>query len=197
MARGRFRFPEPWLARDIPEGEPRQFVAGDTVQFTKSLMDFAPADGWTLKYALVGPQKITGSPFTAAVVDGQWQVTIPATASKDVVSTGTWRLLGWVELDGERYTIYDGVVALRPNVELASLSGLQTHEERALAIIEARIEGRLTADLETYQIDGRAVTKIPVKELLALRAHYRHLVWKQRNRGRAAPSRKVVFNAVD
>lgn len=185
------------MARDIPEGEPRQFVAGDTVQFTKSLMDFAPADGWTLKYQLVGPQTIDGSPFTAAVVGGQWQITIPASASANIVSAGSWRLLGWVELNGERYTVYDGIVGLRPNVEQASLAGLQTHEERALAIIEAKVEGRLTADLETYQIDGRAVTKIPVKDLLQLRAHYRHLVWKQRNPGRAAPSRKVVFNAVD
>jgi hypothetical protein len=185
------------LAQDIPEGEPARIVAGDTVKFTKSLADYAPADGWVLKYTLVGPSVIANSPFTAGVVNGQWQVTIAATDTAAIVTTGTWRLIGRVELAGEKYTVFDGYVSILANVAAATQSQLLTHEERCLIAVEAVIEGRIPADLVNYQIDGKLVTKNSMKELLQLRAHYRHLVWRQRNKGKATPSRKVVFNAVD
>lgn len=41
--------------------------------------------------------------------------------------------------------------------------------ETALTNIEAVISGRITADVEKYEIDGQNVTKIPMLELFEIR----------------------------
>ena len=56
----------------------------------------------------------------------------------------------------------------------------QTHAEIMLAKIEAVLEGRITADIENYQIAGRQITKIPIAELLVLRDRYRVEVKNQK-----------------
>ncbi|MCP4371631.1 MAG: hypothetical protein GY797_26445 [Deltaproteobacteria bacterium] len=42
-----------------------------------------------------------------------------------------------------------------------------------LEAIEAILEGRIVSDVESYQIAGRQITKIPVTELLELRKQYK------------------------
>lgn len=53
----------------------------------------------------------------------------------------------------------------------------KTHAATMLAAIEAVLEGRVTADVETYQISTggitRQITKIPIPELKQLRDDYR------------------------
>ena len=50
---------------------------------------------------------------------------------------------------------------------------MATHAATMLAAIEAVLEGRITADIETYSIAGRQITKIPISELLTLRSKYK------------------------
>lgn len=47
-----------------------------------------------------------------------------------------------------------------------------THAQRMLDAIEAALEGRVTADVQSYQISGRSITKIPIAELMTLRKQY-------------------------
>ena len=42
--------------------------------------------------------------------------------------------------------------------------------ETAISNIESVITGRITSDVESYQIAGRSVTKIPATELLIIRS---------------------------
>ena len=53
----------------------------------------------------------------------------------------------------------------------------KTHAATMLAAIEAVLEGRITADIENYQITSgnitRQITKIPIPELKELRDSYR------------------------
>ena len=46
-----------------------------------------------------------------------------------------------------------------------SISDLET----AITNIESVISGRITSDIETYQISGRSITNIPATELLTIR----------------------------
>lgn len=39
--------------------------------------------------------------------------------------------------------------------------------------IESVLEGRASSDVESYSIAGRSITKIPISELLTLRAKYK------------------------
>ena len=53
--------------------------------------------------------------------------------------------------------------------------------------------GRATADVESYQINGRALNRTPLRELKRLRAEYRTNVWRERNPGHSPPAFVVSF----
>lgn len=168
------------MAAEIPYGEPLELVAGDTYKFLKSLSDYSIADGWALKYRIVGGL-ISLSKTASDNGDGNWLVTIAAADLVAAVADTTARMIGWVEKAGERWTVYDDYVRIKPNVATATAADLKTHEVRTLEAIETVLEGRATADIEQYQLNGRAVTKIPVSELLKWRGIYRAIVWRQQN----------------
>ena len=48
-----------------------------------------------------------------------------------------------------------------------------THAERMLALIEAALEGRIPRGLESTNIDGQQIDRIPIAQLHALRVKYR------------------------
>jgi hypothetical protein len=53
--------------------------------------------------------------------------------------------------------------------------------ERAIAALKAHIEGRLPAGMESYQIAGRVVAKMPIKEAVALLATFESRLARLRN----------------
>jgi hypothetical protein len=179
------------LAPQIPANEPISIVAGDTVVFTKVLADYSVVDGWAMKYRLFGPMGIGAAPIVdktitpVPIVNGLWQITFAPADTSAVVADASYRLVGQVSLSGETHTIYDATLRILANPITATPTNLLSHAERTLAIIEAKIEGRMTADMEHYQIDGK---------LVRLRARYRFEVWRQRNPGVAAPQRLVRFS---
>jgi len=59
------------------------------------------------------------------------------------------------------------------------MAGNPDHARNMLNAIEAVLEGRITADVESYSIAGRSITKIPVSELLVLRSKYKAEVQSQ------------------
>lgn len=96
---------------------------------------------------------------------------------------------GWFENSGatQRYTIYGPApLTILPNLGTATAAELKTHDATMLALIEARLEGRLAsgADLESYGVAGRSVAKIPFEQLMRARGIYAARVAKERNRGR-------------
>lgn len=176
-------------------------TAGDSVSFAKSSADCSPSDGWTLAYRLFGPVGAAAPALidvacTVAEDGGGWTVTIPASATTSVVGDGTYRLTGRATkaTTSEALTLYNGTLRVLANPLSATPSTLVTHAERSLALIEQAIEGRLPADMEHYQVDGKAVGKIQMRDLMKLRAYYRSQVWKLRNPGQAAPRRLVRFS---
>jgi hypothetical protein len=95
------------MSKDPSTFEPRSFVAGATVTWSKSLEDYPAGDGWVLKYALRGPDA-TGINVTAATdpLDGDdFLVTIASTDSDK--APGTYRLIAWVEKAGEKYYVVE------------------------------------------------------------------------------------------
>lgn len=85
---------------------------------------------------------------------------------------------------GEVYDVGSGRIMVNPDLGAVSAGAMVSFEEQTLLVIEAKLQNRLTADLEHYSIAGRSVSKIPAAELLKLRGQFRALVWKQRNPGK-------------
>jgi hypothetical protein len=181
------------LAADIPDVEPLEIVAGDTVKWYKSLADYTIADGWTLKYRLIGGT--VNLEKTAVDDNGTWLITIAAADLAAIVADTTCRLVGWVEKAAEKWTIYDDYVRVQPNLRTATAADLKTSAVRTYEAIVAALEGRITPDIQQYQVNGRAVTKIPIKELQELRGIYAAIVWREQNAGASFPSHEIRFGA--
>lgn len=184
----------------IPSHEPLQFVAGDTVQWTKSLSDFPSSAGWVLRYRFTNAVAGTEIPAAAVVTTpntaGGWDVVLsPANLA---IAAGIWRLVGWVVLSatGERRVVYDEAMTILADATNLSPGALLTDNERTLAAIEARLAGRVTADQEAVTINGTTLTRIPIEKLGALRGVYAARVWHEQNPGRSSPVHKVRFGHV-
>jgi hypothetical protein len=174
------------LHNDRPSSEPTVGRAGDTWAWTKHVPGHLSGDGWTLKYAFhnVGSASATGTKLaiTASAnpngVDHDVDVAASATAA---LVSGNWKWVAYVESGVERYTVDQGVLFLEPNLDTAAAGTQQTHNEKMLAAIQSVLEGRATADIESYQIAGRAVNKIPVAELVKWHNIYLSRVQRERN----------------
>jgi len=145
---------------------PESFAAGTTVCYRKRFSDYPASSGWTLKLHLAGASVIAKT----AVVDGDdFVVTIAAADTEAAFTPGLYK---WVErvsnTGGEVYEVASGVVTVLPNLAEATEGSEQEWVERAIAALKAHIEGRLPAGMESYQIAGRAVSRIPVKEAVDL-----------------------------
>lgn len=178
------------MARTVPMTEPTVLTAGSSWQWDRSFAEFPAGEGWVLAYHLRGPGALDTEAAEIVASGDTFQVRIPA--SRTGIEAGTYRLAGYVSLNGERHQVHNTLVSVFPDVSGADDAGL-SHAEKTLALIEAAIEGRIPADAETVQINGRAITHIPVAELVKLRGSYRSLVWRERNPGQIGPSVKVRF----
>lgn len=189
----------------VPTIEPTAIAAGNTWRWDRVFSGYTPADGWALKYAF---RYVAAVAFTdnqtkldytapAAVNGGGWEITIPKTVGvgpkTEGLTPGTYRWQAYVEKATERYTVAEGVLTVRPNFESAAVGQLQSHAEKTLAIIEAALEGRLTSDIESYQIAGRAISKIPIAELSVLHGKYLSRVQRERNPGQLGRKVEMVF----
>ncbi len=145
---------------------PSSFSAGTTVRYRKRLSEYPAGAGWTLTLHLAGASVLA----RAAAADGDdFIVTIEAADTSGGFTAGLYK---WVErvsnAGGEVYEVASGVVTILPDLAEASEGSEQEWLERAIAMLKAHIEGRLPAGMESYQIAGRAVSKLPLKEAMAL-----------------------------
>jgi hypothetical protein len=178
----------------IPDSVPDHFPAGTTVKFTRSLNDFLPSDGWAYTIYLNGlTQKFNKA---ATVVDGIFQIELIPTDTASL-NPGPFRYAERLtnSVTGEVYDITGDelVINIEPNVASAAAGVFNTWEERTLVIVEAALSGRLTSDIETYQIAGRSVSKIRISELRTIRGQLRAAIWRQNNPGQLGVPHRVAF----
>jgi hypothetical protein len=117
-----------------------------------------------------------------AFEDGAWVVRVTATETAPLV-TGDWTWAARVvaAADGARQTVARGGFELLPD-PLASDADRRSDAERILAAIEARIEGRISKDADSYSIEGRSISRMPMEQLLRLRGIYQREVAADRAR---------------
>lgn len=85
------------------------------------------------------------------------------------------------------------VINIEPNVATSAAGTFNTWEEQTLVVVEAAIAGRLTSGIESYQIAGRSVSKIPIAALRTIRGELRAAIWRQQNPGRLGEAYRVAF----
>lgn len=188
------------MAPITPVGVPSQLIAGDTLLFSVSYGDFPVSEGWTLSMTLAGVGTLQTESGEITEDDGTtWTVTIPASRTRTLAAKpGVYRwfhyMTGSGSYSGRRYTVAEGRIEVLLNPADAADGDFQFQEEKDLAVVEARLAGRLTDDMQAYTIRGRQVVLIPYQELVAERARLKRAVWKLRNPGLAMPVLRRVYH---
>jgi hypothetical protein len=143
---------------------PVSFAAGTTVAYRKTFTDY-PAGEWTFTLYLAGASILA----IEAVADGDDFVTTIIPADTEVgFAPGHYKWAERVSKGTEVYEIASGTVTILPNLAQASEGSEQEWLETAIAALTAHIQGRLPTGMESYQIAGRAVSRIPLKEAVGL-----------------------------
>jgi hypothetical protein len=180
------------LAKPIPTCEPDIVRAGDTWKWTRALADYPPSEGWVLTYSIRGLSVLLDADVTVTPGVSDYAVSVAANKTAPLLP-GTYQWAAFVTKAGERFTADEGVLVVERNLSTAAAGDALSHAEKMLVIVEAALAGRLDADIEEYQINGKAVKKIPVLELKRLRKQYRTEIWRLRHAGRLGPQHLTTF----
>ena len=148
----------------IPTTEPTSVVAGDTLTWTKSLPDYLPGT-WTLKYRLINA---AGKFDITATTSGNLHlVTVTSTTSASYTA-GDYTWQAWVEKTGERVTVGEGTITVRPNIAALNTLDARTHA----AVIRDQLKAAYTAytvsngNVSEYEIAGRRMRYRSAAEIL-------------------------------
>lgn len=163
------------MPADIPTNEPEQFRAGDTVQWKKSLDLYKADESWSITYSMRG---VSGVIDITGTADGSDHLISISAATSSAYTAGIYDVVGYVEKDSERHTIFSSRIEVLPDIAAAGSSyDGRTHVARTLANIEATIESRASKEILESMIEGVQIKRIPHEDLLKLRSKY--LQWYQ------------------
>lgn len=171
-------------AVNAPEGEPSEVVVGDFIQWKRSdlVADYPPSE-YTATYIA----RITGGGASEIQLVGTnynsgeaYLFTASSTVSADF-NPGYyhWQLEIVRNSDSNRVVVDRGAFTAIVDLDVNG-SDPRTHDEIMLTKIQALLEGRADGDVESYSIQGRSLTKIPIKELIEWERYYRDRVRRQK-----------------
>lgn len=176
---------------------PARFSAGTTLTYELTLPDLpTSAYGWKASVYLAGPNEAKHE--NIAAVNGVCTVLVAPATTIDLVPGVYHYVERAVETSpGTRvFDIGSGMVVVDPNLATASGGSAMTFEAQVLAALKAKLLGRLTADQETLQVEGTAITRIPFEELEPLIEKYQQIVDLQANPAAAFGSVEITFGRV-
>lgn len=176
---------------------PCSLQIGDTLDLVLSFSGYpAPAYDAVMYFTAFGKEPITvtstdyGSDFRFINSGGGTANWAP----------GTYDFAVRVDGPGGTLTLLTGKITLLPNpAAFTSTTDNRSHARRTLDILQALVEGRVVSGIENYSIDGRQVSKTPLKDLIALRDRYQAIVTAEENKALGRSSlrhHKVQFTRV-
>jgi hypothetical protein len=160
---------------ESPETEPAEIVAGDRLIFRRTNLntDYSNAS-YTLKYsARLEGTGSTEIEITASASGDDYLVEV-ASAVTAAYTAGQYIWQGYItrNSDAQRITIGTGSWKVIANRDSATTDP-RSHPRIMVEKIEAILEGRADADVSSYSINGRSLTKIPIPELMEFRRSYK------------------------
>jgi len=172
-------------AANAPEGEPKEVVVGDFIQWKRSdLTDYPTSSGYTAEYVA----RITGGgsteiklPQSASSTDDYYLFTVSSETSADFVpGLYHWQLEITQTSSGNRIAIDIGDFTAIPDMD-NNQADPRIHAEIMVAKIETLLQGKADSDVANYSIAGRSLTKLSFTELLDARDHYKREIVKHNN----------------
>ena len=162
------------LFTDIPEKEPVTIYKGETVVWNRKDLTDYPVGSYAMSWS-ARLESNGGTAFTATVteVDDYYKFTLDNSATGGY-TTGDyfWVLKVTQSSDSEELIIDSGKITVKDNY-FGSTGDTRSHAKIMLDKIESILEGRADADVSSYSIQGRSLSKISINELLQWRDYYK------------------------
>ena len=169
------------------ETEPEEIIAGDRLIFKRTDLGNDYANGsYVLKYsARLEGSGSTEIEITASASGTDYLVEVPSATTANYTA-GTYVGQAYItrSSDSQRVTIDLGTWEVIANRDAATTDP-RSHPKIMLEKIESILENRAGADVSSYSIQGRSITKIPIIELMQFRATYKAEYLREVRRERA------------
>jgi len=172
---------------NAPEGEPTEVVVGDFIQWKRSdvAQDYPTSAGYTAEYVA----RITGGgsteikfPQAAGSTDDYYLFSVSSeTSAAFIPGLYHWQLEITQTSSGNRLVVDIGDFTAIPDMD-SNQADPRIHAEIMLDKIETLLQGKADADVSSYSIAGRSLTKLSFQELLDARDHYRREVVQHNNK---------------
>lgn len=173
-------------AANAPEGEPREIVVGDFLQWKRTdiAADYPPSE-----YSAEYVARITGGGSNEIKLAGTepsgadyYLFTVDSATSADFAAGFYhWQLEITQTSSGNRIVVDIGDFTAIPDMD-DNQADPRIHAEIMVDKIESILEGKADSDVSNYSIAGRSITKMTFDELLAARDRYRAEVTKHNNK---------------
>lgn len=170
-------------AANSPTTEPLEIVVGDYIQWRRTdLGTDYPNDQYTATYVA----RITGGganeiTLTGTAYNDDYLFTVSSVTSTDFVpGYYHWQLEIVRDSDSNRIVVDRGTFTAIVDLDV-NQSDPRTHAEIMVDKIETVLQGRADADVLSYSISGRSLSKMTPDELVQWRDYYkRELIMEQR-----------------
>ena len=173
-------------AANAPEGEPTEIVVGDFLQWKRSdiSQDYQTSSGYTAEYVA----RITGGgsteikiPQAAGSTDDYYLFTVSSETSAGFIpGLYHWQLEITQTSSVNRIVVDIGDFTAIPDMD-SNQADPRIHAEIMLDKIETLLQGKADADVSSYSIAGRSLTKLSFQELLDARDFYRREITQHNN----------------
>ena len=180
------------MSYTIPQNEPTQVRAGETLQFKKNLPDYLPSDGWSITYNFKSsrPQQFSFTTTTSGqehLADVAFDDTIDWLPDiyfgVGIVSDGTTKRQVWA-----------GKLTVLPALTSDETSDPRSQVRRTFDNVCAVLEGRADSSILKSVVDGTTLERTPIADLLKLRDYYGSLVAAEDAKEQAASGKPVRRN---
>ena len=162
------------LFTSIPEKEPVTIYKGETVVWNRKDLTDYPVGSYAMSW-IARLESNGGTSFSATVteVDDYYKFTLDNSATGGY-TTGDyfWVLKVTQSSDSEELILETGKITVKDNY-FGSTGDTRSHAKIMLDKIESILEGRADADVSSYSIQGRSLSKIGIAELLQWRDYYK------------------------
>lgn len=171
-------------AANAPEGEPREVVVGDFIQWKRSdiAVDYPPAThsaeyvarisgGGTSEIKLAGTE---GADYYLFTVDS-------VTSAEFLPGKYHWQLEITQTSSGNRIVVDIGDFDAIPDMDV-NQADPRIHAEIMIDKIESILEGKADSDVSSYSIAGRSLNKLSFDELMTARDRYKGELVRHENK---------------
>lgn len=173
-------------AANAPEGEPREVVVGDFIQWKRSdiAVDYPPS-AHSAEYVA----RITGGgsteiklPATEPSGDDYYLFTVGSVTSETFLpGKYHWQLEITQTSSGNRIVVDIGDFEAIPDMDV-NQADPRIHAEIMIDKIQSILEGKADSDVGSYSIAGRSLTKLSFDELMTARDRYKAELVQHENR---------------